>query len=68
MDYVFSISMRSRIRLNNLQLSEIQERGIIEEAKNVFALNQSLFEELEGSWIRALANCLPSIFKRSQRA
>ena len=63
-----SFKKEYRNRLNNLQLSEIQERGIIEEAKNVFALNQSLFEELEGSWIRALANCLPSIFKRSQRA
>ena len=57
-----------RSRLNQLELDEIRSQAIVEEAKQVFALNQSLFEELEGSWIRAIANCLPRIFNRNQRA
>lgn len=57
-----------RSRLNQLGLDEIRSQAIVEEAKQVFALNQSLFEELEGSWIRAIANCLPRIFNRNQRA
>ncbi len=57
-----------RNRLNQLEIDEVRSHAIIEEAKRVFALNQSLFEELEGSWIRAIANCLPRIFNRRQRA
>ena len=57
-----------RKRLNELDLDEVRARAIVEEAKRVFALNQALFEELEGSWIRAIANCLPKIFSRKKRA
>ena len=57
-----------RSRLNNLPLSDLRASEIIDEAKQVFALNQRLFEELEGSWIRTLANCLPLGFNRRKRA
>ena len=57
-----------RNRLNNLPLSDDRALEVIEEAKQVFALNQRLFEELEGSWIRTLANCLPLGFNRRKRA
>ena len=57
-----------RSRLNNLPMDDVRASEIIDEAKKVFALNQSLFEELEGSWIRTLANCLPLGFNRRKRA
>ena len=53
-----------RNRLNQLALSDDLAVEVIEEAKQVFALNQRLFEELEGSWIRTLANLLPFGFNR----
>jgi len=53
-----------RNRLNQLALSDDLAGEVIEEAKQVFALNQRLFEELEGSWIRTLANLLPFGFNR----
>ena len=48
-----------RRRLNELPLDERQANRIITEANRVFTLNLHIFEELEGSWIRALANFLP---------
>jgi heme oxygenase len=57
-----------RNRLNQLALSDDLAGEVIEEAKQVFAMNQRLFEELEGSWIRTLANCLPLGFNRRKRA
>jgi len=58
-----------RKRLDELQLSDVRALEIIEEAKIVFGLNQGLFEELEGSWIRTLANFLPINFNgRRKRA
>ncbi len=58
-----------RSRLNGLPLSDGRALDVIEESKQVFALNQRLFEELEGSWIRALANFLPMGFNgRRKRA
>lgn len=57
-----------RNRLNQLPLDEDRSEQVIEEARQVFALNQSLFEELEGSWLRALANFLPMRFNRRKGA
>ena len=57
-----------RSRLNELPLSDVRALDVIEEAKQVFALNQRLFEELEGSWIRTLANFLPIDFNSRMRA
>ena len=57
-----------RSRLNELPLSDVRALDVIEEAKQVFALNQRLFEELEGSWIRTLANFLPIDFNSRLRA
>lgn len=44
------------------------ERGdeIIAESKRVFALNQQIFEELDGSWLRALVNLVPGGFSQRQ--
>ncbi|MGE4619256.1 MAG: biliverdin-producing heme oxygenase [Planctomycetota bacterium] len=57
-----------RDRLNQLPLSEVRAQQVIDEAKYVFALNQRLFEELEGSWIRTLVNFIPFGLKRRKRA
>ena len=57
-----------RSRLDQLPLSEDRAQEIIDEAKQVFALNQGLFEELEGSWIRTLANFLPMRSNRRKGA
>ena len=57
-----------RNRLNNLGVAEAKADAIVKEAKKVFALNQALFEELEGSWVRAIINCIPRLFTRGQRA
>ena len=57
-----------RKRLDELPLSDVRALEIIEEAKDVFALNQRLFEELEGNWIRTLANFLPIDFNSRLRA
>ena len=57
-----------RARLDSLPLSDIRALEVIEEAKHVFALNQHLFEEMEGSWIRTLANFIPIDFNSRLRA
>ena len=57
-----------RNRLNQLPLTDERAQQIIDEAKQVFALNQGLFEELEGSWIRTLANFLPMRSNRRKGA
>jgi heme oxygenase len=57
-----------RKRLDSLPLSDIRALEVIEEAKQVFALNQHLFEEMEGSWIRTLANFIPIDFNSRLRA
>ena len=57
-----------RSRLSQLPLSEERAQEVIEEAKQAFTFNQSLFEELEGSWIRTLANFLPLVSNRRKRA
>lgn len=57
-----------RSRLNQLALTDERAQEVIEEAKQVFAFNQSLFEELEGNWLRTLANFLPFRSKRRKRA
>ena len=56
-----------RRRLSQLPLSEERSHEVIEEANQAFSFNQSLFEELEGSWIRTLANCLPLISNRRKK-
>lgn len=55
-----------RARLDSLPISAGQAGSIIDEANRVFALNREVFEELEGSWLRALARLVPTGF--SQRA
>lgn len=57
-----------RNRLSQLPLDEVRAQEVIEEAKQAFSFNQRLFEELEGSWIRTLANFLPLGFNRRKRA
>ncbi|MDE0958911.1 MAG: biliverdin-producing heme oxygenase [Planctomycetota bacterium] len=57
-----------RNRLSALPLDEDRAQEVIEEAKEAFAFNQRIFEELEGSWIRTLANFLPLGFNRRKRA
>lgn len=57
-----------RRRLDELPLSDVRAMEVIDEAKKVFALNQRLFEELEGSWIRTLASFLPIDFNSRLRA
>ena len=63
-----AFKMEYRRRLDELPLSDVGALEMIEEAKRVFALNQGLFEELEGSWIRTLANFLPIDFNSRLRA
>ncbi len=55
-----------RARLDALPISAGQADSLIDEANRVFALNREVFEELEGSWLRALARLVPTGF--SQRA
>ena len=57
-----------RNRLSQLPLDDVRAQEVIEEAKQAFSFNQRLFEELEGSWIRTLANFLPLGFNRRKRA
>jgi len=58
-----------RRRLDELPLDDHLGERIIEEAKHVFELNQRMFEELEGSWVRALAKLLPfGLFVQQSRA
>ena len=58
-----------RRRLDELPLGDHVGERIIEEAKHVFELNQRMFEELEGSWVRALAKLLPfGLFVQQSRA
>lgn len=57
-----------RNRLSDLPLDEDRAQEVIEEAKQAFAFNQRIFEELEGSWIRTLANFLPLGSNRRKRA
>ena len=58
-----------RRRLDEMPFSEARALEVIEEANRVFAFNQRLFEELEGSWIRTLANFIPiSLNGRRKRA
>lgn len=40
--------------LNNLQLSGTEKQEIVDEANYVFALNIAIFEELEGSALKAM--------------
>ncbi|MAB78875.1 MAG: heme oxygenase [Planctomycetes bacterium] len=56
-----------RRRLDELPLRDRLGERIIEEAKRVFGLNRRMFEELEGSWVRALAKLLPFGFFLQQR-
>ena len=55
-----------RRRLDGLQMSQAQAEGIIGESNRVFSLNRQIFEELEGSWIRALTNLIPTGFSQRQ--
>jgi len=58
-----------RRRLDELPLGDHVGERIIEEAKHVFELNRRMFEELEGSWIRAIAKLLPfGLFVQQRRA
>lgn len=52
--------------LDGLPISRGQAEGIIGEANRVFLLNRQIFEELEGSWIRALAKLVPIGFSQRQ--
>lgn len=57
-----------RSRLDGLPISVARGEEIIEEARRVFTLNQQIFEELEGSWLRALAKMVPMRLSRNQAA
>jgi heme oxygenase len=52
--------------LDGLAMSRTQAEGIIAESNRVFTLNRQIFEELEGSWIRALARLVPTGFSQRQ--
>jgi heme oxygenase len=53
-----------RRRLDSLPISRSQADAIIDEANRVFALNREIFEELEGSWLRALVRLVPTGFSQ----
>ena len=55
-----------RRRLDSLPISEEQGDEIIAESNRVFNLNREIFEELDGSWIRALAKLVPTGFSQRQ--
>ena len=55
-----------RKRLDGLPISMAQGSDIIDEANRVFALNRDVFDELEGSWLRALARLVPVGFSQRQ--
>ena len=55
-----------RRRLAGLAMSQTQAKGIIAESNRVFTLNRQIFEELEGSWIRALVKLVPTGFSQRQ--
>lgn len=55
-----------RRRLNEMPLSKRQAGEVIDEANRVFGLNQGIFEELQGSWIRTLAKLATSGFRTRQ--
>ncbi|HIG01078.1 MAG TPA: heme oxygenase [Myxococcales bacterium] len=55
-----------RRRLDSLPISEKQGDEIIAESNRVFNLNREIFEELDGSWIRALAKLVPTGFSQRQ--
>ncbi|NQZ96921.1 MAG: biliverdin-producing heme oxygenase [Myxococcales bacterium] len=55
-----------RRRLDGLAMSQTQAKGIIAESNRVFTLNRQIFEELEGSWIRALVKLVPTGFSQRQ--
>lgn len=48
-----------RMRLDDLPINRTQAARIIGESNRVFKLNRQIFEELGGSWIRALAKLVP---------
>ena len=52
--------------LDGLPISRDQGDGIIAESNRVFKLNQQIFEELDGSWIRALIKLAPTRFSQRQ--
>ena len=55
-----------RSRLDGLPISVARGEEIIDESRRVFTLNRKVFEELEGSWLRALAKLVPVGFSRKQ--
>ena len=55
-----------RRRLDGLPISRDQGDQIIAESNRVFTLNRQIFEELDGSWIRALVKLAPIGFSQRQ--
>ena len=49
--------------LNSLQLSDVEKQEIVDEANYVFALNIAIFEELEGSALKAMLTLAINTFK-----
>lgn len=48
-----------RRRLDGMRLHPLRADALVAEANRVFALNRAIFEELEGSWLRALRRLVP---------
>jgi len=48
-----------RSRLDAMPLDPLRADALVAEANRVFALNRTIFEELEGSWLRALRMLIP---------